>query len=398
MSTTLQFSPRLHVSGFSFLSLRILVWMLAGVAMGYGKGETEYRFSGTSATQGTIDTTLTSVYPYARYSPQAGFSVWATLGYGWGEATLDDGDSDAVETDLKMLMGAVGGRQELLSAGGMDWSLKADAFAVQLESEEREEDLLAVKAESQRLRLAVEGVRSLELGAGRTLSGSVELGGRLDGGDADEGAGAEFGGGLSYANADLGLDLEASGRSLLVHGAGGFDEWSASLAARFDPGVAGRGLHMSIEPSWGGAASSGVDALWRDSAVVESRSEVEEAAADASSPDMVMAARAGYGLGLMHDRGLLTPFGAMTLSDGSSAMRLGTRFTLAVPRGLDLGFEFYGEQEDKSGVADAGRNLVLDTRIGRGFGGDFGTVEVFSKLQAGDEEDYEVGLSARMNF
>ena len=383
------------LSGYMGMDFRMREDVLAGIALSYGKGDTDYRFSGASGTAGKIETTLTSVHPYAHWSPQAGLGLWATAGYGWGDAELDDGDSDPVKTDLKMTMGAVGGRQALASAGGMDWSLKADAFIVQVEAEERVEDLPAVKSDSHRMRLAVEGDRSVELGEGRTLSGSIEFGGRLDGGDADEGLGAEVGGGISYANTDLGFDVEARGRSLLAHGAGGFEEWGASLAAKFDPGVAGRGLHMSIQPSWG-SATSGVDSLWGDAAVTETRSGSGEVAD--SSPDMVMAAQAGYGMGLMDDRGLLTPFGAMDLSGGSSRVRLGTRFTLSAPRNVGFKFEVYGEQENGAGESVSGRSFAFDSRVERSFGEDAGAVELFSKLQAGGAKDHEVGLRARVNF
>ena len=383
------------LSGYMGMDFRMREDVLAGIALSYGKGDTDYRFSGASGTAGKIETTLTSVHPYAHWSPQAGLGLWATAGYGWGDAELDDGDSDPVKTDLKMTMGAVGGRQALASAGGMDWSLKADAFIVQVEAEERVEDLPAVKSDSHRMRLAVEGDRSVELGEGRTLSGSIEFGGRLDGGDADEGLGAEVGGGISYANTDLGFDVEARGRSLLAHGAGGFEEWGASLAAKFDPGVAGRGLHMSIQPSWG-SATSGVDSLWGDAAVTETRSGSGEVAD--SSPDMVMAAQAGYGMGLMDDRGLLTPFGAMDLSGGSSRVRLGTRFTLSAPRNVGFKFELYGEQENGAGESVSGRSFAFDSRVERSFGEDAGAVELFSKLQAGGAKDHEVGLRARVNF
>ena len=383
------------LSGYMGMDFRMREDVLAGIALSYGKGDTDYSFSGASGTAGKIETTLTSVHPYAHWSPQAGLGLWATAGYGWGDAELDDGDSDPVKTDLKMTMGAVGGRQALASAGGMDWSLKADAFIVQVEAEERVEDLPAVKSDSHRMRLAVEGDRSVELGEGRTLSGSIELGGRLDGGDADEGVGAEVGGGISYANTDLGFDVEARGRSLLAHGAGGFEEWGASLAAKFDPGVAGRGLHMSIQPSWG-SATSGVDSLWGDAAVTETPSGSGEVAD--SSPDMVMAAQAGYGMGLMDDRGLLTPFGAMDLSGGNSRVRLGTRFTLSAPRNVGFKFEVYGEQENGAGESVSGRSFAFDSRVERSFGEDAGAVELFSKLQAGGAKDHEVGLRARVNF
>ena len=386
------------LSGYLGMDFRVREDVLAGVALSYSEGETDYHFAGNNGTKGTIDTTLTGVHPYAHWQPRAGLSVWAMVGRGWGNATLDDGDSAPVETDLEMSMGAVGGRRALVSAGGLDWSLKADAFVVRVEAEERKENLPSVKADSQRMRVAMEGARSTELDGGRTFAGSVEFGGRLDDGDSVEGAGAELGGGLSYADPGLGLDVEARGRFLLMHGESGFDEWGASLAARFDPGVAGgRGLHMSLEPTWGNSAGGGgADALWEDAGRVGTRGDSRDSVDSGS--DMVMAAQAGYGLGLMDDRGLLTPFGAMTFSDESSRVRLGTRLTLSAPRNLGFEFEFYGERESGAGEDASDRSVALDSRMKRGFGEGIGAVELFSTVQTGDAQDHTIGLRTRMSF
>ena len=195
-------------------------------------------------------------------------------------------------------------------------------------------------------------------------------------------------------------DLSVDGDVLLLaHAASGFDEWGASLAATFDPGVPGRGLHLSFEPVWGNSAS-GVDALWEDGGPIGARGDFRGGTADPadSSPDMVMAAQAGYGLGVMDARGLLTPFGAMTFSDESSRVRLGTRLTLSVPRDLDFEFELYGEREGGTGEDASDRSVTFDSRMKRGFGEDSGAVELFSKVRTGDAKEHVVGLRTRMRF
>ena len=57
--------------------------VLAGFAVGYNEGTSDYRFAGD--TEGKIDTKLTTYAPYAHLSFQAGVGVWAMLGYGQGE-------------------------------------------------------------------------------------------------------------------------------------------------------------------------------------------------------------------------------------------------------------------------------------------------------------------------
>ena len=383
-------------SGLVGFDFRAREDVIAGVALNYSEGDTDYRF--IEGTKGTIDTSLTSVYPYVHWSPRERLGVWGMVGVGKGKATLDDGDSDPVGTDLDMWMGAAGARNELARWLDLDWALKADAFHVRIESEAREDLLPAVGADAYRMRAALEGSRSWkELDGPEVLTGNVELGGRTDGGDADDGLGVELGGGLAYAHPEMGLDVSARGRSVLAHQAWGFEDWGFSLAASFDPGAPGRGLHLSIEPAWGNSAS-GVDEMWRTAAdASQSGSGDTRPAAD---PDMALAAQAGYGLGLMDDRALLTPFGATTLSDEHSWVRLGTRLTLSAPH--DTGFEFalYGEQEGGAVGEDAsGRSVTLDSRVKRGFGERHsGAVELFSKMQAGDVEDHQVGMRLRLSF
>ena len=59
------------------------------------------------------------------------------------------------------------------------------------------------EADASRLRLILEGSRAFEGDEGRTLTPSVELGLRHDGGDAETGTGLEAGAGIRYAGAGL---------------------------------------------------------------------------------------------------------------------------------------------------------------------------------------------------
>ena len=385
------------LSGYVGLDSRVREDMLAGVALNLSTGDTDYSF--TEGTKGTIDTTLTSVHPYMHWSPVPSVGLWATLGIGQGDATLDDGDSEPVATDVRMRMGATGARAELGKWQSIDWAMKADAFIVRLESEEREDLLPAVEADAHRLRWLLEGSRSVELASGAGLTGTFELGTRLDGGDGDEGGGAEVGGGVTYGHPEMGLDLSARGRAVVSHTASGFKEWGLGFSAAYDPGVPGRGLHMSVEPAWGNAAS-GMNSLWEETARSAKVSETDsDDEARQPDPDMALAAEAGYGLGLMNERGLLTPFGALNLSNEHSGVRLGTRLSLEARRDTDLDLAFYGEREGSSTDADAAQySVVFDSRVGRGLWEGAGTAEVFSKLTVGDREDYEVGARFRLRF
>ena len=87
-----------------------------------------------------------------------------------------------------------------------------------------------------RLRTALEGSRDFILGGGPlSLTPSVEVGLRRDGGDAETGAGMDVGGGLASSDTVTGLSLDVRVRTLVVHQAEGFNEHGMSLSFGWDP-------------------------------------------------------------------------------------------------------------------------------------------------------------------
>ena len=374
-------------SGQTGIDFRTRGDLLAGVAAGYSEGKTDYR---TGEAEGEVDATLTSVHPYVHWSPAAGLGMWATLGYGWGKATLGDGGDGPVATDMDMWMAAAGGRRVLAHAAGVDWALKTDGFLVRAQSEEREGLLPKTEADYRRMRLALEVRKGAKFTGGRKLSGSLELGGRLDGGDLESGAGLEVGGAADYADRSLGLNLKARGRFLAAHRASALREWRASVTAVFDPGARGQGLYLSLAPSWGNA-SLNKEALWKGAWPAEARP---------NGSRMTLKARSGYKMKFMDGRSRLTPFSELRVSDRPSKLRMGARLAMpsALPH-LDISFKIYGEQ--KLGVSDdaSGRHAVLESRVKRSFGRGLGAVEVFGKLRTGKAKGQgNIGVKASLKF
>ncbi|MCY4024778.1 MAG: hypothetical protein OXH75_00500 [Acidobacteria bacterium] len=115
-----------------------------------------------------------------------------------------------------------------------------------------------------RVRTALEGSRGFTLGGGRlSLTPSVEVGLRRDGGDAETGAGMDVGGGLAFTDTATGLSLELRVRTLVVHQADGFAERGMSLSFGWDPTPSSPlGLTARMAPSWGGQVRGGAEALW----------------------------------------------------------------------------------------------------------------------------------------
>ena len=312
--------------------------MLAGVAISVSEGEGTFDQPGVDS--GTIESTMTTVSPYARVSVNERISVWGLAGYGTGDMTIVQKANEATgqpervtRTDLSMQLAAVGGRGALLTAdesGGFDLALKADAFFVETESEavSNEGD---TTADASRVRFALEGSRTFQVGDGVFTPG-LELGLRHDGGDAETGTGVELGGRVSYADLETGLSVEANVRALIAHEDSNYREWGASGALRLAPGERGRGLSFSLAPTYG-APSGGVDRLW-------STQDARGLAPDGGTfePESRLEGELGYGMALLGDRFTGTPNVGFGMSGaGARDYRIGWRLTSAV-RG-DPGFE-----------------------------------------------------------
>ena len=314
-------------AGYLGLDYRLPSGGLVGVALSRSEGEIDYR-SGTvdgALVNGTLDASLDSVYPYGYWSPRAGLGLWGLLGVGSGDATLTHRETDFA-TDLDMRMGALGLRQAVQTLGSFELALRADAFIIELESEDAP-GLPAVSAQVHRARLLLEASHRWQPHPYERLGTSLELGERVDGGDADEGAGAELGVGLEYSNTRLGLRAQWRARRLLAHSVSGFEEWGTSLNVEFDPGVSGQGLALTLAPTWGQAASGGAQALWQSDRPL--RAGLVQASA------MRMDLNLSYGLN--RDRRQLSPFASLGLADGvMQRLRLGLRLGLADELEMEL--------------------------------------------------------------
>ena len=184
---------------------------------------------GASGCSGEVESTLTGLWPYAGFRLTDRLSAWAAAGYGAGELTLTPGgETDGPFTaDLTMTMGAAGLRGEVLvppPEGGLALAVKGDTRFTRTQSKATRDAnggrLEAATGDVWLLRLGVEGSRRFALGAedaGATLTPRFEVGARLDGGDAEPGAGADVGAGVTLAAPRHGLMLVLNARGLLAH-------------------------------------------------------------------------------------------------------------------------------------------------------------------------------------
>ena len=247
---------------------------LAGVAVSLSEGEGGFRDHDDTGGpnhpdrgSGTLESTLTSVHPYARLSLSERLSLWGLLGYGTGELDVEVEGVGRWSTDTTQEMAAAGARGVLVKApetGGFELGLRGDAVVQRMRSDAATGEagnLAAAHAQTSRVRLVLEGARSFEVGDGGVLTPTLEAGLRQDGGDAETGTGIEVGGGLAWADPALGLTVEAKARTLIAHEDADYREWGASGSVRIDPGASGRGLSLTLAPAWG-AAEGGAQRLW----------------------------------------------------------------------------------------------------------------------------------------
>ena len=329
--------------------------LLVGLSVGHSNGEIDYEGAGG----GEIEANLTSIHPYVQWSPDGkGESVvWGMLGFGWGDAEI----MGRGETDLEMHMVSIGLRQEVYNTGEMDVSVNSDAFYVSSETDAADGVADAVDADTMRLRVAVEVGRTWEQAAGSSITTSLELGGRFDGGDAEEGAGAELGGEIGYENLPGGVDVSARGRYLVAHSESDFEEWAASVEVSLSPGgPGGRGLQFSLIPKWGSAASR-VDSMWQGTSALESDGSARGSGSGSGlSPDS-LDMEVGYGMSLRSRAGVLTPFGELGLADSDSRRaRLGLRLGLLDGSGQEtVRMELSGEHSARGNDTEPDQQVGL---------------------------------------
>ena len=298
---------------------------LGGVAVSRSQGEGPFTLTGDGAStrsSGTVESTLTALYPYGRLALNERVDVWGVAGRGSGELTVAEDGGAPISADIAMTMGALGVRGEVLreSQGApLDLTLKSDALWVRMTSE-TVANLVGVTADVTRLRLVLDGSRSFEVGDAGTLTPSLEVGVRHDAGDAETGTGLELGAGVRYQAE--GVSVEGAVRTLVAHEDGGYEEWGASLGVRIDPDASGRGLSLSVAPAWGNASSQ-AERLWgmRDARGL--------APGDAAfEPGRRLDAELGYGFSVLDDRAVATPYAGMSRSETSETLRLGQRLKM----------------------------------------------------------------------
>lgn len=300
----------------------------AGLSVSRSRGLFDYYGGrGEAGGGGAYDLRLVGLHPYLGWSVSPGIDVWGTIGHAWGELRVVDelagGSTSAATLDSGML--GVSGR--LLDRGSATLRLKGEGALGRLDVAGEGTTFGPVALDMRRLRVSTEASYAHVFSSGASLTPWAELGWRQDGGDGETGSGLEAGGGLRYRNPDAGWTSEGYGRWLALH-EGTLREWGVGARIRFDPGASGRGPSLSLTPGWGDTAS-GIHSLWERGAAGQAVRGTRGARLDA---------RFGYGFAAFSGRGVLTPFGSVSLDrEYGRGFRVGSR--LAVGRSADLSLE-----------------------------------------------------------
>ena len=238
--------------------------IVAGLSLSHSRGLGEY----AGAASGQVLSSVTGLYPWLGYQATDRITVWGVGGYGGGGLLLTPQGGPALESGLSMKMAAAGTRGELVTgvASGFALAFKADALWVGTSiggADGPAGRLAATDAAVTRFRTGLEGSQAYTVAGRLSLTPSVEVGLRHDGGNAETGAGMDVGAGLVVSDSSTGLSLDVRVRTLLVHQAEGFRERGVALSLSYNPTPSmPLGFTARVAPSWGGEARSGAEALW----------------------------------------------------------------------------------------------------------------------------------------
>ncbi len=257
-------------------------------------------------------------------------TAWAVGGLGLGGLTLTPVGAGAMETDLALVLAALGARGRLVepaAGSGFSLAIETDAYWVRTSSAAAT-GLAETQADSTRIRLGLDGSYRLALDGGGALEPTVAIGVRHDGGHAETGYGMDLGGGLAWSDPALGLSAQVVARGLLTGAFDGFRDLglSGSLAWDSDP-ASERGPSLSVTQTVGAAAVGGSHELF-------GRPTLAGLAATDDGPDLDsrrLDLRAGYGFAVAGDRFTMTPEFGLGLSETGRDYTLGWRLTQRAP-------------------------------------------------------------------
>ena len=278
--------------------------LVAGAALSRGEGRIEFgRFSLADETAELL-TRLTVGWPYLRVETRGGGALQLVLGAGRGAAEYRRVGQRTEKAKLEALLASIGGEAPLWRGGGVSLRARGGLEAAQVKTGGGASGVLGgLRAEGRRLRAGVEAEHSAFRLGTLALAPRGAAAVAQDAGDGLAGAGLELSAGLRIATSDPRFGFSASARWLALHSAERRRNWGGGVEAVWKAAPDGRGLSLSLAPTWG---LQGEDALQGPDIFAS----LEERAGGGAA----LASRLGYGLAPPHG-GLLTPFVELALGE-----------------------------------------------------------------------------------
>ncbi len=296
-----------------------------GLAASWQRGEFDYDNPAVSTSRGDYQVEQISVHPYLGWSAVDGWlDLWATVGYGFGDVTLNDESIDREQTsDITSRVAGVGGSGRLVQSGTSIMRIKGEFQYSQLDVEGNTDLFNELVLDARRMRLSVESTHDHQFDDGTHLVPTLEIGLRNDAGDGRTGTGAEVGGGLRFTDDTHGLTVESRGRILIGH-SGDYKEWGVAGTIRFVPTRGDQGLAFSLAPSYGATASR-VAQLWAQELAVSPSANTASPTPRGGQMDVNIS----YGLAWAGARAFITPYSRLSLTNTDThAYRFGSRLRM----------------------------------------------------------------------
>ncbi len=270
---------------------------------------------------------LTLVRPYAAWLSEDGSNVWSTVGYGKGKIGINvEGITPRRTTDLMIANTTLGGRSMLITdsniiKGGLTRiAIRGEGTYAWGETKTRD-GIEALKVNSRRLRLLLQGSHERELLSSAQLKSTMEMGLRYDEGDVVAGTSLEAGVHLSYQKLPSRITLEIHARGL-INNDSNREEWGVGGRVQLDPATDGSGLFFTLVPTYGNTTSN-LDQLF--DYTISSSNNLESGL----NQKLHLDAELGYGYSVpgYESQAVLSPYAGFSLiSKSAQTIRFGVRY------------------------------------------------------------------------
>ena len=305
--------------------------LVAGVLLSIANSEFELA---EDSTDSTYEVDIFTVNPYISWEASDELSLWASVGYGWGQTDLtDDSTDDTFSQGDNFTRFSAGGRFQLWSSeAGTALALKLDGATAHF-----------LGADVQNSRLATEISHDFSMDSA-VLNTALELGLLMSSVDTSA---AELIGRLHWQG-DAGFSASAQSRVLL--GGGDRQEWGIGGALRYTTAAEGEregeGLVVSLEPSFGISNPQLLSELWSATRL--------DLAVTREAPPAQLNVKLAYGFPTSD--GLLTPYTDLSFSETTNTYVTGLRY------GLPTGWNLNLKGMHKTSTTDAENTILLELR------------------------------------